>query len=139
MLAGAQSAAPDLNDFITSELARLGLGPDRLALVGFSQGTMMALHVGLRRAPGPACILGYSGALVGADKLSGEIAAQPAVLLIHGDADDVVPLEALFTATNALAAAGMAAQWHIAHGMGHGIDPDGLKLGGHFLAQSLPA
>jgi phospholipase/carboxylesterase len=138
MLLGAQRAARGLNEFIDAELARLRLETDRLALVGFSQGTMMALHIGLRRAPGPACILGYSGALVGADKLADEIAARPAVMLIHGDADDVVPFEALFAATNALAAAGAAVQWHIAHGSGHGIDPEGLALGGGFLEQLLP-
>ena len=138
MLAGARNAAPALNAFIDAELERLRLGPERLALVGFSQGTMMALHVGLRRAPGPACILGFSGALVGADRLAGEIASRPPVMLVHGDADDVVPFDALFTATNALAAAGATAQWHVAHGAGHGIEPGGLERGGRFLAQSLP-
>jgi|ADGO01.1.fsa_nt_gi Predicted esterase len=105
MLDGAEKAAPVLESFIDMELARLGLGADRLMLVGFSQGTMMALHVGLRRSPAPAGILGFSGALLGADKLKEQIRGRPPILLIHGDADDVVPLEALFAALNGLAAA----------------------------------
>lgn len=136
MQAGAEEAAPALNDFLDAELIRLGLSGDRLALVGFSQGTMMALHVGLRRQPAPAAILGFSGALLGADMLKDEIKSRPPIMLIHGDADDVVPLEALFAALNGLNAAGCAARWHISKGIGHGIAPDGLELGGAFLAEN---
>lgn len=135
--AGVRRAAPLLDAFLDQELARLGLSGDRLALVGFSQGTMMALHVGLRRRIAPAAILGYSGALVGADSLARELQARPPVLLIHGDADPMIPVEAMFQAANGLAAGGVAVRWHVSPGVGHGIDPVGLELGGRFLAEAL--
>lgn len=134
---GALRAAPPLEAFIAAELERTGVAPERLALVGFSQGTMMALQVGLRRAVAPAAIVGFSGALIGADRLPAEITARPPVLLIHGDADEVVPIEALHAAASGLGAAGVGVRWHIARGMGHGIDQEGLELAGHFLAEHL--
>lgn len=137
LLAGAEQAAPSLDAFLDAELARHALPADRLALVGFSQGTMMALHVGLRRRQGPAAILGYSGALVGAAKLKDQ-ARQPSppILLVHGSDDDVVPLEAMFDSLNGLNEAGIPARWHLCLGLPHSIDQEGLLLGGHFLAQS---
>jgi len=132
----AEPAAAVLDAFIEGELARHGLPGSRLALVGFSQGTMMALHVGLRRMPAPAAILGYSGALLGGAGLAAEIRSRPPVFLVHGDADEVVPIEAMFAAVNALAEAEYPARWHISAGMGHGIGQDGLQLGGAFLAES---
>ena len=137
METGAIGAAGLLDGFLDAELARHGLAPGRLALVGFSQGTMMALHVGLRRATGPAAIVGFSGALVGGDRLKEEIKSRPPVLLIHGDADEMVPVTALFGATEGLAQAGVTVRWHIARGLGHGIEPEGLQMAGQFLAQSL--
>lgn len=134
---GAQRAAPALNGFLDAELARLRLGDDQLALVGFSQGSMMALHVGLRRARAPAAIVAYSGALAGGEALAEEIAVRPPVLLVHGDRDDVIPVEALYQARDDLAAVGVPVEWHIVSGLGHGIDPDGLALGGRFLARAL--
>ena len=136
-LAGAERAAPVLNGFIDHELERYGLGDDRLALVGFSQGTMMSLYVGLRRPSALAGILGFSGALPGADTLSQEIRSTPPVMLIHGDADELVPVQSMFDAAAGLGAAGVAVQWHISNGVGHGIAPDGLELGGYFLANAL--
>lgn len=138
MRQGADGVAPLLNAFIDAELASHGLADDKLALVGFSQGTMMSLHVGLRRERSPACILGFSGSLLGADRLADEIRQKPPVMLIHGDADDVVPVQALLDATSGLGAAGVTAQWHISNGVGHGIAPDGLELGGRFLSVNLP-
>lgn len=132
---GAVAARPALDAFLDAELDRTGLDGSRLALVGFSQGTMMALHVGLRRSRSPAAILGYSGVLVGEDKLDDTSARSP-VLLVHGDADQVVPLEALFRSADALGQAGLTCQWHLSLGVGHGIDPAGLRHGGLFLAQS---
>ncbi|HEX4767401.1 MAG TPA: PHB depolymerase family esterase [Lichenihabitans sp.] len=138
---GVNKAAPGLDAFIDAELARHGIDDRRLALVGFSQGTMMALHVGLRRARPPAGILGYSGVLVGAEHL-GEAAASPGtgrkpppVLLVHGDADNVIPVEALFTSAESLGKAEVPTQWHLSFGVAHGIDQGGLKHGGQFLAQ----
>lgn len=136
MAAGADAVAPTLDGFIDGELARHDLTDDRLALVGFSQGSMMSLHVGLRRARAPACILGFSGSLLGADRLGREARHAPPVMLVHGDSDDVVPVQSLFDAAGGLGEAGVAVQWHVSRGVGHGIAPDGLDLGGHFLATS---
>ncbi len=136
MLRGVERAAPILNAFIDAELARLGLDASRLALVGFSQGTMMSLHVGLRRQVPPAAIVGFSGALPGAERLPAEIVGRPPVLLVHGDADDMIPVQALHAAANGLGAAGVPVRWHVSRGVGHGIAPDGLELAGRFLADA---
>jgi len=135
MQKAAEQAAPALEQFITAELERHKLAPADLALVGFSQGTMMALHVGLRRDPGPAGILGYSGALLGGEDLKQQIRSRPPILLIHGDADEVVPIEAMHAALNMLNQADCAARFHVSRGLGHGIDGQGLSLGGAFLAE----
>jgi phospholipase/carboxylesterase len=142
--AGVNAAAPRLERFLDAELARHGLPPSALALVGFSQGTMMALHVGLRRAAGPAAIVGYSGLLAtpdgaGADAMAGEIRSRPPVLLVHGDADDLIPAQALFLAAQGLAALDIPAEWHLSAGVGHGIDEEGLRHGGEFLARRFQA
>jgi phospholipase/carboxylesterase len=130
MARGVAQAAGALERFIDAELARAGLGPDRLALVGFSQGTMMALHVGMKRAP--AAIVGFSGML--ADPLDTAPAGAPPVLLVHGDADQVIPVDYLFASAVTLGRAGVAVQWHISPGTPHGIDESGMALGGMFLA-----
>jgi phospholipase/carboxylesterase len=129
-----------LERFLDAELARRQLPPAALALVGFSQGTMMALHVGLRRASAPRAIVGYSGLLVEppealAEKFVGEIKSRPPVLLVHGDRDDLIPVQALFLAANGLATLGVPTEWHLSAGIGHGIDADGLRYGGEFLAR----
>jgi phospholipase/carboxylesterase len=141
---GVNAAAPELGAFLDAELARHQLPPAALALVGFSQGTMMALHVGLRRAVAPLAIVGYSGMLVLQDDtdLDGykpQVRARPPVLLIHGDADDLIPAQALFHATQGLAALEVPVEWHISAGTGHGIDPEGLRQGGEFLARRFRA
>jgi phospholipase/carboxylesterase len=136
MEAGVARAAGVLDKFIDRELERYQIAPHRLALVGFSQGTMMALHVGLRRA-GVGGIVGFSGALTGAGKLKEEARGKPPVLLIHGDQDDMIPVSAVFQAAEGLAAAGLGAQWHISYGVPHSIGPDGLELGGAFLRAAL--
>ena len=131
---GSRRAAPLLEQFIVRELERLALPDAALALVGFSQGTMMALQVGLRRAHPPAAIIGYSGALAAPETLAEEITARPPVLLVHGDADQVVPLEALFLASAALAGVEVPVEWHIRNGIGHGIDGPSIAMGGEFLS-----
>jgi phospholipase/carboxylesterase len=141
---GVNKAAPVLQRFIDAELARLGLPPSALALVGFSQGTMMALHVGLRRTVSPAAIVGYSGLLVlppdgNPETFAADITSRPPVLLVHGDRDDLIPPQALFQATQDLAALGVPAEWHLSAGVGHGIDPEGLRHGGEFLARGFAA
>jgi phospholipase/carboxylesterase len=134
-LQGAQIAAPILVAYIDYMLALFGLAEDRLALVGFSQGTMMSLYVGLRRAKPVAGIVGYSGMLVGADRLKSEIKSRPPVLLVHGDADQVLPVESLPAAVKGLQEAGVTVESHIRPGLGHGIDDEGIRLGQKFLAK----
>ena len=133
---GVTTARPALDAFLDAELARHGLDDSRLALVGFSQGTMMALHTGLRRTMRPAAILGYSGVLVGPEHLA-DATHKPPILLVHGDQDEVIPLDALFMSAEALAKADVPAQFHLSFGVGHGIDGGGLLHGGLFLAQNL--
>jgi phospholipase/carboxylesterase len=138
---GVNKAAPVLERFIDAELARHQLPGSALALVGFSQGTMMALHVGLRRAVPPAAIVGYSGLLVlpphgNPEAVAAEIKSRPPVLLVHGDRDELIPPQALFQATQGLAAFGVPVEWHISAGVGHGIDAEGLRHGGEFLARA---
>ena len=137
---GVNAAAPALQQFLDAELARLKLPPSALALVGFSQGTMMALHAGLRQPTAPAAIVGYSGIFVLPDgakaaALAGEIKSKPPVLLIHGEQDDLIPAQALFLAAQDLAALEVPVEWHLSQGIGHGIDQEGLRHGGEFLAR----
>jgi phospholipase/carboxylesterase len=132
---GVNKAQPALDAFLDAELARHGLDESQMALVGFSQGTMMALHTGLRRKRACAAIVGYSGMLVGEEHLV-EVTAKPPVLLIHGDQDEVIPVQALFHAGQALSAAGVPVEWHMSNGIGHGIDGEGLMHGLGFMAKA---
>ena len=134
LLAGVQAAAPALAAFLDAELENAGLGAQQLALVGFSQGTMLALYLALRRAPALAAVLGYSGALLGAARLPAEVAAKPPVFLVHGDADEIVPVAALHGAVQGLQAAGVPVQWSLRRGLPHAIDPESLGHGAAFLA-----
>ncbi|HVV63141.1 MAG TPA: prolyl oligopeptidase family serine peptidase [Pseudolabrys sp.] len=141
---GVNAAGPGLDAFLDAELARRQLPPSALALVGFSQGTMMSLHVGLRRAVRPAAIVGYSGMLVvpenaNPEKFGAEIRSKPPVLLIHGDSDDLIPVQALFHAAQGLASLDVPVEWHMSPGVGHGIDQEGLRHGGEFLARAFKA
>ena len=137
---GVNAAAPILEQFLEAELARHQLPPSALALVGFSQGTMMSLHVGLRRTTAPAAIVGYSGMLVlpnggTAEQLKTELRGRPPILLVHGDQDDLIPAQALFHAAQTLGALDVPVEWHLSAGIGHGIDGEGLRHGGEFLAR----
>ena len=134
MAAGAALAAPVIDEFIDRKLGQYGLTEADLAIVGFSQGTMMALHVGLRRPRQVAAIVGYSGMLTGGDQLRDAIVTKPPVLLIHGDADPVVPVSALPAAEQTLQTLGIAVTTHFSPGLGHSVDPDGLRLGCEFVA-----
>jgi phospholipase/carboxylesterase len=134
---GVLAAQPILDRFLDAELARYRLDANRLVLAGFSQGTMMALHAGLRRAAAPAAIVGYSGLLAGPERLA-EVKVRPPILLIHGAADDLIPVDALHMTREALASAGLLVEWHVREGLGHGIDPGGQRMAAHFMAQMLP-
>jgi phospholipase/carboxylesterase len=137
VLAGARAAAAVLDAFIDAELERAGLGDERLVLLGFSQGTMMALHTATRRARPCAAVIGFSGALIGPELLAAEACSRPPVLLVHGDADEVVPFESMAAAEQALRAAGFLVHGEARPGLGHGIDEAGLQLGATMLKQSL--
>ncbi|UYN95942.1 MAG: dienelactone hydrolase family protein [Enhydrobacter sp.] len=131
--AGVQAAAPFVDRFLDATMARHGLDESKTVLVGFSQGTMMALHVGLRRARPLAGIVGFSGMLAAADALPAEIRSRPPVLLAHGDADEMLPSVLSEQAAQVLKANGLSVGLHIAPGVGHGIDQSGLSHAARFL------
>ena len=133
MLRGVQQAAPILNEYIDNVAAHYQLTDQRVALVGFSQGTMMSLYVGPRRAKALGGILGYSGALIGAETLLAESQSKPPVQLVHGMQDDVVPFAAMRHAEVSLKAAGIAVQSLPCPQLAHSIDQAGLQRGAQFL------
>jgi phospholipase/carboxylesterase len=136
--AGMVSAAADLNAFLDARMAEEGVSPDAVALVGFSQGTMMALHVAPRRAAPLAGVVGFSGRLIAPERLAAEITARPPMLLIHGDRDEVVPPQSLPEAADALTKAGIEVFTHVSRGTAHGIAQDGLGMALGFLTKVLP-
>src|SRR5947207_4531900 len=139
VLAGVRAAAPMLDAYIDEELQKLGLTEADTALVGFSQGTMMSLYVGLRRAKQLAGILGYSGRLIAPELLAGELRSRPPALLIHGTEDQLVPFESLAHAEAALKQAGVPVETLACPGIEHSISPEGLEHGGRFLCEALGA
>lgn len=134
---GMVSAAADLNAWLDGVLADEGITPDRLCLLGFSQGTMMSLQVAPRRAEPVAGVVGFSGRLLQPDALADEVVSRPPVLLLHGDQDDVVPPQSLPDAANALTAAGFEVFAHVMKGTAHGIAPDGLSVALAFMRDRL--
>ncbi len=134
---GMARAVDDLNGFLDQVMADQRVPPDRTVLVGFSQGTMMSLHVAPRRAQPFAGVVGFSGRLLEPELLADEIVSRAPVLLIHGDQDDVVPPESLPQAAEALQEAGVDVFAHIMRGTGHGIAPDGLSVALAFIRQVL--
>ncbi|MDB5430331.1 MAG: phospholipase [Caulobacter sp.] len=135
---GAYMAAPAVHAFIDAMLARFNLTEERLVLVGFSQGTMMALEVGLRRERPLAGIIGYSGMIADDTRLEAEIRSRPPVLLVHGDEDPVLPVSHFHDAKATLERLAVPLTTHISPGLGHSIDPAGLALGVDFLKRVLP-
>ncbi len=136
-LQGAQAAAPALDAFLDEELADAGLTDDRLLLVGFSQGTMIALHVGLRRSQTPAGIIGFSGILVAPERLAAEVRSRPPILLVHGTSDEVVPFRSLDAAAGALRSARLEVETHVSQGAGHTVDQGGLAAAAAFANRVL--
>ncbi|MBK5923133.1 phospholipase [Rhodovulum sulfidophilum] len=133
--AGMRRAVDDLNAWLDAVMAEEGVGPENTVLFGFSQGTMMALHIAPRRAVPFAGVVGFSGRLLAPETLEDETVSRPPVLLVHGDADEVVPVGALPEAGNALTAAGFEVYAHVMKGTGHGIAPDGLSLALAFMRE----
>jgi phospholipase/carboxylesterase len=139
MQAEARRTVPVLDAHIDALLAESGLTADRLALVGFSQGTMMALQSALERPEPVGAVVGFSGMLLAPDSLADEIRSRPPVLLIHGEQDDVVPFQAMEAAREGLEAAGVPVDTFARPGLGHMIDPAGLMRAVEFLKARLPA
>lgn len=137
LLAEVQRAEPVLNDYIDTVLQTLALPANRLALVGFSQGTMLSLYVAPRRPLALAGIAAYSGAMIGAENLPAECLSKPPVLLVHGTADEIVPFSALAHAEQALLDAGLPVSKRVCQGLGHSIDNAGLREGLVFLRNVL--
>ena len=137
VLAGIRAAAPILNGFIDEALDERGLSDSDLALVGFSQGTMMSLYVSLRRDQAVAGVLGFSGTLIAPELLPSEVRSRPRMLLIHGTDDPLVPYSSLATAEAALKAADVPVETVTCFGVQHSIDELGLRRGGLFLQEVL--
>lgn len=137
MDSGAKRAAPALNAFIDQQLAAYKISDEKLVLCGFSQGTMMALYVALRRARKMAGVLGYSGALVCTEEWPRIALQKPDVCLIHGIADNVVPVGAYYHAAQMLEQYEFPFEGHVLHGLMHGINQYGLDLGRDFLRRVL--
>ena len=135
--AGIDASATDLNAFLDARLAEEGLTPDRLALVGFSQGAMMSLHVAPRRPTPIAGVVAISGRLLRPERLDAEAVVKPPVLLVHGDQDPVVPFESMGMAGDALVTAGFPTFAHVMKGAAHGIAQDGLGVTLQFLKEKL--
>jgi phospholipase/carboxylesterase len=136
METGVRRAASYLGPFVDAELARLALPPDAYALMGFSQGAMTALFTGLRHVPPPRAILAFSGALIAPGTLAAELTGRPPVLLVHGEADDVVPVSRSRDAEAALRAASVPVEATYVPRLGHGIDDTGISLGALFLQRA---
>lgn len=135
--ASMEKSVEDVNAFLDGVLAHEGLGADRMVVVGFSQGTMMALHVLPRRDKAVAGIVGFSGRLLAPERLAEEARVRPPVLLVHGDEDPMVPHADMGLAQRALAGAGFTVATHTMRGTGHGIAPDGLGVALSFLRKVL--
>src|ERR1700730_2401445 len=139
LLAGLREAATILDRFFDELLASRQLGDARLALVGFSQGAATALYAGLRRQTQIAGIVAFSGALLSGEGMRGDIRSKPPVLLVHGEADDVVPFPSMANAQAVLEAGGAPVTAVARPGLGHAIDDAGIALGGEFLRDVLKA
>ncbi|MEL6570431.1 MAG: alpha/beta fold hydrolase [Pseudomonadota bacterium] len=136
--AGLYRAVDDLNAFLDGVMVDEDLLPEQVMVLGFSQGTMMALHVLPRREDPVAGVVAFSGRLLEPELLADELQCRPPVLLIHGDQDDVVPPQSLPLAAEALQDAGWKEVYaHIMKGTGHGIAPDGLSVALAFLQERL--
>ena len=133
ILSEVKVTAPILNAFIDEEIVRCGVTAKQTALLGFSQGTMMSLYVAPRREQALAGVVGFSGRLIAPDLLKKEIKSRPPILLVHGDADQVVPVESVFHAKEGLISSGIDAKAVSRPGLGHGIDPEGINHAVTFL------
>ena len=134
---GQEESIDLLNKWLDDVAVAEGIAADRTFIFGFSQGTMMALHVGPRRADSFAGIIGFSGRLLYPELLASEVVTKPPVLLVHGDADDMVPPESLPETADALVKTGFEVYTHVSKNTGHGIAPDGLGVALQFINMKL--
>jgi phospholipase/carboxylesterase len=135
---GLLRAAEDLQAFLDGVMVDEDLLPEQVVLAGFSQGAMMALHTAPRREDPVAGVVAISGRLLAPELLADEARCRPPVLLIHGDRDDVVPVQALPEAARGLEAAGWTEVYaHIMKGTAHGVAPDGLSVALAFMRDRL--
>lgn len=135
---GLLGAADDFNAFLDALMVDEDVMPEQVVLFGFSQGTMMSLHVAPRREDEMAGIVAFSGRLLRPDLLADEVVVRPPVLLVHGDIDDVVPPQSLQEAAETLQEAGWKEVFaHVMKGTGHGIAPDGLSVALAFMRDKL--
>ena len=134
---GLLRATEDLQMFIKQSMEEEGLSEAETILIGFSQGTMMALHVGPRMAVSILGIIGFSGRILNPESLLEDCKSKPPTLLIHGDQDDVVPFSSLSTAESTLQECGFEVETHVMEGTGHGISPDGLLACLNFILLQL--
>ncbi len=126
-------AAPLLNAYIDAQIARFKLTPKDVALIGFSQGSMMSLYTAPRREAALAGVVGISGALFGGESLATEKRSAPPICLMHGTYDEVVPFAAMGAAESGLKTAGLVVEAHARPGLGHGIDEAGIAAASAFL------
>ena len=135
---GIVAASADLNAFLDALMVDEDVLPEQVVLFGFSQGTMMSLHVAPRREDAVAGIVAFSGRLLNPEVLADDVISRPPVLLLHGDAHEVVPVESLPQAAEALQEAGWQDVYaHVMKGTGHGIAPDGLSVALAFMRDKL--
>ncbi len=139
MMSEVARTAPTVHAFLDQVLKDSGLDEGRMALLGFSQGTMMSLSLGLRRKTAPAAIVGFSGALLAGDDFAATVTSKPPVLLIHGEDDGVVPFAAMARAKGQLQAVGVSVETLACPGVGHSIDEPGLRRAAQFLARIFAA
>lgn len=138
LVAGAEKASDFLNQFIDEQMAKYNLPASKVALIGFSQGTMMSLYLGPRRKEKLAALVGYSGGLLGGEGLIGQShITKPPVYLAHGEMDTVVPIGHFFHAKETLRQAGFEVSGHTTPGMAHTIDEQGIHEAGAFLKKIL--
>lgn len=136
-LKGSANNHQHLGAFIDSQKQRHNLKEKDIALIGFSQGTMMALYVAPRRQKPLGAVIGFSGALTGIETLKKQTISRPPILLVHGDQDDVVPYSSLAEAEKHLKANKFKVKTHTSPGVGHGIGPDGIEQARQFLIKNL--
>ena len=135
MYQNAKESEEILNEYISEIASNLNIAYNSIALVGFSQGTMMALHIGLRQSERLAAILGYSGIILGESEIPEQCKSKPPIMMIHGSQDDLIPVEALEHTISILNKNNIIHDSRIINNLGHGINDEAIKIGRDFLTK----